>query len=363
MNAHYYAVIMAGGGGTRLWPLSRQANPKQMLQLFGEKTLFQIAVDRLAGVFDPEHIFVVTVADQAEELEKEVPEIPVENYLLEPLPRGTASVVAMAAAALQKKDPDAVMAVLTADHFIKNVDLLKDLLRSAYEAAQAGYLVTLGITPTFPSTGYGYLEQGELAGTYGEHSAYRVKAFREKPDEETAAKFLSQGGFSWNSGMFVWKTAVILAEFEQYMPDMFTTIQLLKEYLGADHSSRFFADRWAAIKPETIDYGIMEKSQKTVVLPATNLGWNDVGSWDSLFDVLPGDQDGNILLKATNIALGTTGCLIASENPSRLIVTLGLKDLIIVDTNDAVLVCPRHESQRVKELVRYLKDHEYSFYL
>lgn len=363
MNVPYYAVIMAGGGGTRLWPLSRQANPKQMLQLFGERTLFQIAVDRLTGVFDPDHIFVVTVADQAEELQKEAPAIPVENFLLEPMPRGTASVVAMAAAALQRKDPEAVMAVLTADHFIENVELLKDLLRSGYAAAQAGYLVTLGITPTFPSTGYGYLEQGEPAGTFGAHSAYRVKAFREKPDEETARKFLSQGGFSWNSGMFVWKTAVILAEFERYMPDLFATIHLLEDYLGVNHLSSFFGDHWAAIKPQTIDYGIMEKSQKTVVLPAANLGWNDVGSWDSLFDVLPGNQDGNIILKATNIALGTTGCLVVSENPSRLVVTLGLKDLIIVDTNDAVLVCPRHESQRVKELVRYLKEHEFSFYL
>lgn len=363
MKPHYHAVIMAGGGGTRLWPFSRQATPKQMLRLFGERTLFQIAVDRLKGVFDLDHIHVVTIASQAAELEAEVPGIPGKNFLIEPMPRGTASVVAMAAAALQKKDPDAVMAVLTADHFIENIELFERLLNAAYDAALSGHLVTLGITPTFPSTGYGYLEQGEQAGEYHQLAAYKVKAFREKPNEDLAREFLSRGEFTWNSGMFIWKTSVIMEEFTQYMPELSQKIQTLFPELGVDHSTENFKTIWQSIKPETIDYGIMERSRKVIVLPAAGLGWNDVGSWDSIFDVLPCDENGNIVLKAETINLDTSGCLIASDNSARLVVTLGLKDLIIVDTNDAVLICPRHESQRVKELVNFLKANQYTLYL
>ena len=354
---------MAGGGGTRLWPLSRQSTPKQMLRLFGDRTLFQVAVDRLQGVFDYDHIYVVTIADQAAELEKEIPQIPQTNYLIEPMPRGTASVVAMAAAALQKNDPDAVMAVLTGDHLIQNITLFQNLLRAGYAAASAGHLVTLGITPTFASTGYGYLEQGSPLGEFGGIDAFKVKAFKEKPDEVTAHRFIESGSFSWNSGMFVWKTGVILAEFTRYMPELYRTIQGILPELGVDHSSEAFKQSWGAIHPESIDYGIMEKSDKTVVLPAAQLGWSDVGSWDSFFDVLPVDENGNICLNATTISLASDGCLVASDNPKRLVAALGLKNLIIVDTNDAVLVCPRYESQRVKELVTYLKEHDLTPYL
>ncbi len=363
MNNHYYAVIMAGGGGTRLWPLSRQSTPKQMLRLFGDRTLFQIAVDRLQGVFDFDHIYVVTIADQAEELEMEVPQIPKGNYLIEPMPRGTASVVAMAAGALQKKDPEAVMAVLTGDHLIQNITLFQALLRAGYSAALGGYLVTLGITPTFASTGYGYIEQGSEVGEFDEIKAFEVRAFSEKPDEVTAHRFIANGGYTWNSGMFVWKTGVILGEFARYMPELHETIEAIRPELGVDHSSESFKQNWGAIRPETIDYGIMERSEKTVVLPAAQLGWSDVGSWDSLFDVLPVDDDGNICLNANTISLGSSGNLVASDSPKRLVAALGLKNLIIVDTNDAVLICPRYESQRVKELVTYLKEHHLTPYL
>lgn len=363
MKSHFYAVIMAGGGGTRLWPLSRKSSPKQMLKLFGERTLFQIAVDRLDGIFPPDHIFVVTVADQAEALQKEVPEIPAGNYLIEPMPRGTASVVAMAAAVLHKRDPESVMAVLTADHFIQNIKGFQQILLSAAKIGQQDYLVTLGIPPTFAATGYGYIERGEeLTGAEPE-DAYRVLAFKEKPDEETAKKFLSSGRYSWNSGMFVWKTRVILDEFKAYMPDLFHTIQTLDKDLGVDHSTPDFNRNWGEIHPETIDYGIMERSARTAVLLAGELGWNDVGSWDSIFDVLPGDEDGNIILNANAIDLNTQGTLICSNQPDRLVVALGMKDVIIVDTKDAVLVCPRYESQRVKDLVAFLKSNHYTPFL
>src|SRR5215212_3151805 len=217
---HTYAVIMAGGGGTRLWPISRKDSPKQLLPLLGQETLFQSTVQRLENLFPPERILVVTVAEQARQMQVQVPQIPMENYLIEPEPRGTASVVGLAAAVLKKRDPEATMAILTADHFIKDKKLFRYLISTAFDVASEGYLVTLGITPTFPSTGYGYIEQGEpLDGDY-EYPVYKVNKFKEKPDQETADQLLRAGDHSWNSGMFVWRVDRILSEIETQMPDL-----------------------------------------------------------------------------------------------------------------------------------------------
>ena len=364
MNKHFYAVIMAGGGGTRLWPLSRKATPKQSLNLFGDRTMFQIAVDRLDGLFNPEKIIVVTVADQAEQLHFQSPRIPASNFLIEPMPRGTASVVAMAAAALQKKDPEAVMAVLTADHYIENVVLFQTALRAACEVARQGSLVTLGIPPLFASTGYGYIESGKKIFTDNiDLSVFGVTAFKEKPTLEVAEGFINKGGYNWNSGMFIWRTEVILEKIRTLMPDLFEKISSLHEEVGVDHLSAHFRSIWESIVPETIDYGIMEKSDDCAVIPVEDLGWNDVGSWDSLFDVIQPDVNGNILIHAKHIGLDTKNSLICSTNPERLIVTLGMENLIIVDTGDAVLVCPRGQSQKVKELVNYLKDNHLTPFL
>jgi mannose-1-phosphate guanylyltransferase len=361
MDEHFYAVIMAGGGGTRLWPLSRKAMPKQSLSLFGNRTMFQIAVDRLDGLFPPERIFVVTVAEQAEQLHLQSPQLPTSNFLIEPMPRGTASVVA--AAALHKRDPEAIMVILTADHFIENVVKFQAALRSAYEVAQQGFLVTLGVPPTSPATGYGYIERGSKIGEFQTLTAYNVKAIKEKPDLRLAREFLNRGGFDWNSGMFIWRTKVILEKFQKLMPDLFSKIEKLKSEIGVDHLSGHFHEVWQSIDPETIDYGIMEKSDQCAVIPVSDLNWNDVGSWDSLFDVIPPDTNGNILIHARHLGLETKNSLICSSNPERLIVTIGMENLILVDTGDAVLVCPRGESQKVKELVNYLKDHHLTPFL
>jgi mannose-1-phosphate guanylyltransferase len=363
MDEHFYAVIMAGGGGTRLWPLSRKATPKQSITLFGQRTMFQIAVDRLDGLFRPEKIFVVTVADQAEQLHLQCPQIPTSNYLIEPMPRGTASVVAMAAAVLQKRDADAVMVILTADHFIENVVKFQSALRAAELVAEKGYLVTLGIPPMYPATGYGYIESGKEIGVFGEVTAYEVKAFKEKPALEAAQEFLSRGGFSWNSGMFIWRADVIMKKFAHFMPKLFEKVNSLKNNLGSNHLSTHFHDVWESIVPETIDYGIMEKSDECAVIPVGDLNWNDVGSWDSLFDVAPADVNGNIILHATHIGLDTKNSLVLSTNKDRMIVTIGMENVILVDTGDAVLVCPRGESQKVKDLVNYLKDHHLTPFL
>lgn len=363
MNEHYYAVIMAGGGGTRLWPLSRKARPKQMLELNGRQTLFQMAVDRLEGLFPADHIYVVTVASQAVELQKQSPQIPVENFLIEPMPRGTASVVGLAAVALRQRDRDAVMAVLTADHFIIEEANFRELLSAARDLAEQNYLVTLGIHPTAPSTGYGYIQRSERLGEFNGREAYRVVKFKEKPKEEQAREFIAGGDHDWNSGMFIWRVDRILEELRRFMPELASYLDEIDRAWNTQRHNDVIESIWPQIKTETIDYGVMEKAEHVAVLPASDLGWNDVGSWDSLFEVLPTDENGNIILGAQHIGLGTSNSLICAESADRLIVTIGATDLVIVDTGNAILICPRDNAQKVKELVNLLKEMGHSQYL
>lgn len=362
MFEHYYAIIMAGGEGSRLWPLSRQARPKQMVQLGSDRTLFQMAIDRLQAVFPPERIFIVTVAKQAEELRVQCPEIPERNFMIEPMPRGTASVVGMAATMLSRVDPQAVMAVLAADHLIQNITYFHLLLNEAYTLAQDGYLVTLGIRPAYPSTGYGYIQRGPHLSGYP-FLSYHVKKFREKPDEETAHRLVAAGDHDWNSGMFIWRVDRILEEVHRLMPDLSEKLQQIVGTWGTPAMVETLQSVWPSIKPETIDYGIMEKADRVVVIPAGDLGWNDVGSWESLFEVFVPSAEGNILMDAEHLGIDTTNSLVVSDHTERLIATLGVSDLIIVDTQDAVLVCARKYAQKVREVVSILKQKNDNRYL
>ncbi len=360
---HTYAVIMAGGGGTRLWPISRKDSPKQLLPLLGQETLFQSTVHRLENLFPPERILVVTVAEQAQQMQVQVPEIPIENYLIEPEPRGTASVVGLAAAVLKKRDPQATMAILTSDHFIRNRDLFRYLIRTAFDVASTGYLVTLGITPTSPSTGYGYIEQGDsLDGDY-KYPVYKVKRFREKPDQETAEQLLRAGNHSWNSGMFVWKVDAILSEIKRQMPQLSETILTIGDAWDTPGRSDVISAHWTNLQPQTIDYGIMEKAERVAVLPASGLGWSDVGSWDSLFDVFFPDMNGNVPVNTQHLLLDTHNTLVYGKNDERLIVTIGLDDFVVVDSGDVLLICKTDQAQKVREVVEHLKKHKQEKYL
>jgi mannose-1-phosphate guanylyltransferase len=354
MFDHYYAVIMAGGEGSRLWPLSRQARPKQMVQLGSDRTLFQLAVDRVRAIFPTERIYVVTVADQAEGLQSQCPEIPRENYLLEPMPRGTASVVGLAALALQKIDPQAVMAILAADHLISNVTYFHQLLSDGLRLAQDGYLVTLGVRPTYAATGYGYIQRGARLDNDA-FVAYEVEHFREKPNEQTAREFLATGDHDWNSGMFIWRLDRIWQELRQFMPALVRKLDEISMDWETPAREETLRRVWPSIQPQTIDYGIMEKSSQVAVLPAVDLGWNDVGSWESMFDVFSPDENGNVVLKADTVKIDTEDSLVVSDQTGRMIATLGVQNVIIVDTPDAVLVCSRDYAQRVKEIVNQLK--------
>ncbi len=360
---HSYAVIMAGGGGTRLWPLSRQAKPKQLVDLFEEGTLFKMAIQRLLGLFTYDRIFIVTIAEQVEELKRECPEIPAENYLVEPLPRGTASVVGLGAVALEIRDPQATMVVLTSDHFIQDKNVFHNLLRASVNVASEDYLVTLGIKPTYPSTGYGYIQHGERLGQYLGLPAFLVQKFKEKPDEEQARTFFEQGDHDWNSGMFVWKVDKILREFDRQMPELAAGLWEISASWKTPERNAVINRVWPQIKPQTIDYGIMENADRVAVIPATGLGWSDVGSWDSLFDVLPLDDNGNLISGGEHIDLDTRDTLVFSRGSHRLVATIGVSDLVIVDTGDAVLVCHRSQTQKVREIVNRLRKNKRTEYL
>jgi len=359
---HTYAIIMAGGGGTRLWPVSRQNKPKQLLPLLGEETLFQSTVMRLDGIFPPERILVVTVAEQAREMHEQAPAIPAENYLIEPAPRGTASVIGLAAAVLQQRDPQALMAILPADHHIRNSDLFHYLMRAAVDVAKTGYLVTLGIAPTYPSTAYGYIQQGAPLDRKSSYPVYAVKRFKEKPDEQTAQQMIRAADHSWNSGMFVWKTESILAEFARQMPELDSVLKRIAAARSPEREA-VIESLWPALKVETIDYGIMENAERVAVLPASGLGWSDVGSWDSLFEVLLPDMNGNISVNSQHLALETRNVLVYGGGHERLVVTIGMDDMVVVDTGDVLLICKSDQSQQVRDVVAHLKKHHQERYL
>lgn len=355
MNEHYYAVIMAGGGGTRLWPLSRKARPKQMLRLLEERSLFQTSVERLLGLFPYERIFVVTIQEQAAELQEQCTPIPKENFIIEPMPRGTASVIGLAAVALQQRDPQAVMAVLTSDHFIGNEESFRSVLGAAHDVALDDYLVTLGIQPNYAATGYGYIQRGERVGSYRGKAVYRALRFKEKPDEAHAREMLEHGDHTWNSGMFVWKCSRILEEMQTQMPELHRGLQQIAAAWGSPAQPQVVRQVWDGLASVTIDYGIMEDARQVAVIPADDLRWSDVGSWDSLFDVLESDEHGNIVMGGEHIGVDTSQSLVYVNQEHRLIVTIGVDDLVVVDTGDVLLVCRKDQAQKVRLVVDQLK--------
>jgi mannose-1-phosphate guanylyltransferase len=347
----FFAAIMAGGVGTRLWPLSRWSRPKQALPLIGDRTMFQRAVDRLSPLFSPDHIVVVTNPEHAEILRPQAPELPDENFILEPTGRDSGPAVGLCAVHLLRRDPDAVMAMLTADHYIADVERFRAVLSLAEGLARSGRIVTLGIKPQFPSTGFGYIRQGDSLGRQEGFEVFRVEQFTEKPDDETASEFVASGRFSWNSGMFIWRVDRVLAEFQRQRPRIYQQLTTIGEGLGTGEEPELLAQVWPGIQKISIDYAIMEGARDVAVIPV-EIGWSDVGSWATLLDLIPGDEQGNVLI-GKHLGVDTRDTLVRS--PERLVATIGLENMIIVDTDDALLVCPRDRAQDVKAIVDMLR--------
>ncbi|NDJ61255.1 MAG: mannose-1-phosphate guanylyltransferase [Chloroflexi bacterium] len=358
---HYYALIMAGGGGTRLWPMSRKATPKQFLPLIEDDSMFKVSVQRLAPLFTPDRIYVVAGEQHAAALRTEAPEIPEANFILEPYGQDSGPAAGLGVAVIAQRDPEATIALLTADHHIAYKEKFRDVLAAAGEIAQDGSIVTLGISPSFPSTAFGYIRRGETIGAVGGFAAYHSLGFTEKPDLDTAVAFLSSGEYSWNSGMFIWRADRALAEFERQQPAMHQQLLTIAAAVDTPHYASALAQTWGQMTKISLDYAIMEGADRIIVLPI-DIGWSDVGSWDALFDVLALDEAGNGFHGAAphRITVDTKNTLIYSD---KMTVTIGVDNLIIVDTEDALLVCHKDQTQDVKKVVNQLRDSQQDNYL
>ena len=345
-----YAVIMAGGSGTRLWPLSRRGQPKQALKLIGERTMLQHSVDRLAPLFPPERILVVTSAAMADLLRPQTPGLPAANFISEPEGRDSAPAAGLAAINLLQHDPDAIMVMLTADHYILDTEQFRSALSAAAQVAAAGTIVTLGIRPTYPATGFGYVSFGEAWVIENGFRVYRSAGFTEKPDLATAVRFLEGGRHVWNSGMFVWRASRLMDEFARQLPDIHAALEQIGQALDTPQAGDVLRREWSNVRRISLDYGIMEHADNVAVIPV-EVGWSDIGSWASLIEVLPADESGNAVT-GEFVAVDSHNCLVRSEG--KLVAAIGVDDLVIVDTPDALLVCRRDRAQDVKEVVNRL---------
>jgi mannose-1-phosphate guanylyltransferase/mannose-6-phosphate isomerase len=357
-----YAVILAGGSGTRFWPLSRETCPKQMLQIVGEDTLLRQAVKRINGLVPPENIWLVTTEDMAldirfhlesfGELAKRF------KFIKEPIGRNTAPAIGLAAVYLNHLFPQSVMVVMPSDHAISDREKFLDDLELAIQGAREDYLVTFGIKPRRPETGYGYIK-AEDTSNIGRKGLRKVECFVEKPDLETAKKYLSNGSYYWNSGIFIWKTSKILSEIKKYLPDLYKGLKGIESLLFEPNQPSQLNELYSHLEPISIDYGIMERSQDVLVVPAT-FQWSDLGSWSALDEIIEKDEAGNII-KGNAIDIGSQNSTIYADK--RIVATIGLKDMVVVDTPDATLITPKEKVQEVRKIVEALKQNGREEYL
>lgn len=344
------ALIMAGGKGERFWPKSRTALPKQFLSLTGDgKTMIQLTVERISGLVDIGDVYVATNRAYKELVQQQLPGIPEENILLEPVGRNTAPCIGLGAEHIAKKYDDAVMLVLPSDHLIKMTDVFEQVLRSAAKVAQAGEnLVTIGITPAYPETGYGYI-QFDASSKDGD--AYAVERFVEKPDKPTAEQYLKSGDYLWNSGMFIWKVSTLRSNLQKHMPELFAALGRIADTIGTPAYEKALEAEFTAMKGESIDYGVMEKAANIYILPG-NFGWDDVGSWLAVERVNATDALGN-LLTGNVVCHDVAGCTV--EAGEKLIAAVGLRDIIVVDTKDATLICHKQSAGDIKKILESLR--------
>ena len=364
MNNHNYCVIMAGGIGSRFWPVSREERPKQFLPLTPDgQSFLRLAYDRFSRIVPADHVLVVSQARYKDLVTEAVPEVPEENIILEPYSRNTAPCIALATYTLLKRDPDAVMVATPADHVIQDEDLFDETIRNALDyAANSDALITLGIVPDRPDTNFGYI-QGVQNGIIEAGKPIKVKTFTEKPDKALAEVFLQSGEFFWNSGIFVWKAQSIRDELAKHMPEVEILFRGWETELGTPGQAAFLERAYSSISKISIDYAVMEKTDKAWVYPS-EFRWNDIGSWESLFSFISSlglEADGNVTLAGPSLCRENKDTLVYASDRNKLVAVRGLENFIVVDTDDVLLICPRDE-QKAKEVIANVAMPEYEKY-
>ena len=354
-----YSLIMAGGIGKRFWPRSRRSKPKQLLDIVSSASMLRLTYDRLKNISEEKKIYAVANPGLKESILEELQEMPTSNYITEPCGKNTAPCIGLSAAIIAERDPDAVIGVFPADHLIRDTASFRRAVQTGYQVARDhDALVTFGIRPTRPATGYGYIQLNKKKPILDD-TAFKVKTFAEKPNLETAKRFLESGEFLWNSGMFIWRAQAILNALRMFLPELHSSLQNITRAISKPGFETVLKKEWAAISSDSIDYGVMEKA-KNVYVVRGNFDWSDVGSWDSVYEMQGKDKEGNLLF-GENLVLSSEGNYIYSEKG--IVATVGVKDLIIIQTKDALLIVNRHDSERVKEVVDYLEREKRQEYL
>ena len=347
-----YTLIMAGGSGTRFWPRSKVAKPKQYLNLFGNESLLQSTIKRFETFTEDSNIYIVSSKTQAKVLEEQTPMLPKENLIYEPVGKNTLPCIGLAAMFAEKENPDGVMVVSPSDHLIKDEELFRDtVLAGAKIAQEKDGIVTIGITPTYPATGYGYVKTGEHVTGNNKIGQYRVERFIEKPDEETAKKYLQQGGFFWNSGLFIFKISVFLEAVKEFAPDLYADLRKIQADMGSPSFEQTLDTIYRAVESISVDYGIMEHA-KNIYLVEGNFDWNDLGSWESVYLTDKKDENGNAV-SGEAILSDTKNSYVYSD--SGLVAVVGLDDIVVVQDGNTTLVCKRDKTEDVKKIVEKLK--------